>query len=45
VYHAAYYREHFLGKAGMNDAVIKAMNGEVAVGHYMMPSTDHLKDQ
>ena len=44
VLHAAYYRENFLGKVGMNAAVIEAMQGHAAVGHYVMPSTDHLKD-
>lgn len=43
VFHAKYYRETFFKKVGMSDAVIKAMQGEAAVGHYMMPSTDHLK--
>lgn len=43
VYHAAYYREHFFGKVGMSDVVKKALSGEVAVGNYAVPSTDHLK--
>ena len=43
VRHATYYREHFLGKCGMSEAVVKAMSGEVAVGHYAVPSTEHLK--
>jgi hypothetical protein len=43
VLHAAYYREHFFRKVGMHEAVKKALGGEVAVGNYVMPSTDHLK--
>jgi hypothetical protein len=43
VFHAAFYREHFFQKVGMNEAVIKAMSGEAAVGHYAVPSTEHLK--
>jgi len=43
VLHAPYYREHFFGKVGINSAVLKAMQGEVAVGHYMVPTTEHLK--
>lgn len=45
VFHAAYYREHFFKRVGMSDAVKKAMQGEVAVGHYQVPSTDHLKQE
>lgn len=44
VFHATYYRENFLGAASMNDAVKKALSGEAAVGHYVRPSTEHLKE-
>lgn len=43
ILHAAYYREHFFGKIGMSDAVKQALSGEVAVGHYQVPSSEHLK--
>jgi hypothetical protein len=44
VYHAAYYRERFFEKVGMSGAVVKALHGEAAVGCYVRPSTDHLKE-
>ncbi len=44
VYHAAYYRDHFLGKVSMSEAVTRAFQGEASVGTYEVPSTEHLKE-
>jgi len=44
VLHAAYYREHFLGKVGgvIQRDWAKIAAGEVISGHYAIPSTEHL---
>lgn len=44
VLHAAYYREHFLGKVGgvIQRDWAKLAAGDIISGHYAIPSTEHL---
>jgi len=43
VLHAAYYRQKYFRKMGRSSVIEEALKGNVAVGNYEVPTTDHLK--
>lgn len=43
IFHARYYREHYLGKANRHPAIRAAFDGFASSGEYFLPTTNHLK--